>query len=52
MKKLSLEQMINVHGGKHSLRAHLACVALGLAAELGGPLAVIVTMSACYALSE
>ena len=52
MKTLNLEQMEAIMGGKHSLRAHLACVALGLAAELAGPLVVIVTMTACYALSE
>ena len=52
MKTLKLEQMESIRGGKHSLRAHLACVALGLVAEIGGPLAVIATMTACYALSE
>jgi hypothetical protein len=52
MKTLSFEQMESILGGKHSLRAHLACVALGLVAELGGPLVVIATMTACYALSE
>jgi hypothetical protein len=52
MKTLNLEQMETINGGQHSLRAHLACVALGLASELAGPLAVIATMTACYALSQ
>lgn len=52
MKTLNFGQMESIMGGKHSLRAHLACVALGLVAELAGPLAVIATMTACYALSE
>jgi lactobin A/cerein 7B family class IIb bacteriocin len=49
MKKLNLEQMESISGGRHTLGQHIVCVAIGVLAESLGPLAVVTAMLACYA---
>jgi len=54
MKKLNLEQMENINGGKmnyHTWQEHLICIGWGALASAGGPLSTVGAMILCYASS-